>query len=115
MNRKYSLRKSYEIEKLLKLKQSVGNKYYALYYEITSLKTPKLAFSVSRKFKTAVKRNYEKRVAKEIFRKHLNLLENLKILVVIKEPVKNLSFFEKEKQILSLIDKILRSKHEKEK
>lgn len=115
MNRKYSLRKTYEIEKLIKLKQSVGNKFYGIYYDITDEKLPKLAFSVSRKVKTAVKRNYEKRVCKEVLRKNLSKLNNLKMLIVIKEPVLELSFLEKEKEILNLIEKILRRKHEKSK
>lgn len=115
MNRKYSLRKSYEIEKLIKLKQSVGNKFYAIYYEITNDQLPKIAYSVSRKVKTAVKRNYEKRVCKEILRKKLSKLNNLKMLIVIKEPALELSFLDKEKQILNLIEKIIRRKHEKSK
>lgn len=115
MNRKYSLKKSYEIEKLIKKKQSVGNRYYAIYFEYYNEETPKLAFSITKRFKTAVKRNYEKRVTKEIFRKLLPRLKNLKMLVVVKDQVDKLTFQEKEKQINYLIEKILRRKHEETK
>lgn len=115
MNRKYSLKKKYEIEKLIKAKISVGNKYYAIYYQNISEEVPQFAFSITKRFKTAVRRNYEKRVTKEIFRKNLTKLKNLKMLIVIKEEVKNLEFKEKELQILYLINKILRSKNEEQK
>lgn len=113
MNRKYSLKKNYEIEKLIKAKMSVGNRYYAIYYQLTDETEPKIAFSVSKRFKTAVRRNYNKRVTKEIIRKYLDKLSNVKMLVVVKESVDKLTFQEKEGQLLFLINKILRSKNEK--
>lgn len=113
MNRKYSLKKSYDIEKLIKAKRSVGNKYYAIYYQITIDELPKIAFSISKRLKTAVRRNYEKKVLKEIFRKDLEKLNNLKMLVVVKEAASYLTFLEKEVQVMYLINKILRSKNEK--
>jgi len=112
MNRKYSLKKKSEIEKLVKARQSVGNRNYAIYYQITTEETPKIAFSIVRKVKTAVKRNYEKRTAKEIFRKKLNELKYLQMLVVIKLPATELKFQEKEEQLNYLIKKMLRSKNE---
>lgn len=113
MNRKYSLKKSYSIEKLIMTKQSVGNKYYAIYYNQTSEETPKLAFSISKRFKTAVRKNYEKRVTKEIFRTQLDKLNNYEMLVVVKITVEGLSYQEKVSQIDYLINKILRRKNEK--
>lgn len=113
MNRKYSLKKNYEIEKLIKNKLSVGNKYYAIYFQYTNDELPKIAFSVSKKINTAVKRNYEKRTSKEIVRKHLESLKNIKMLIVVKEITSNLTFQEKEVQLTYLIKKISRSKNEK--
>lgn len=113
MNRKYSLKKSYDIEKLIRVKRSVGNKYYAIYYQITNDEQPKIAFSITKRLKTAVRRNYEKKVLKEIFRKNLEKFNNLKMLVVVKEAASYLTFSEKEVQVMYLINKILRSKNEK--
>ena len=115
MNRKYSLKKNYEIEKLVKAKKSVGNRYYAIYYQITNELDPKIAISVSKRFKTAVKRNYNKRVTKEIIRKYLDGLNNLKMLIVVKDSVDKLTYKEKEGQLMYLINKILRSKNEETK
>ena len=107
MNRKYSLKKSYDIEKLIKVKQSVGNKYYAIYYQTTSDELLQIAFSISKRLKTAVQRNYEKKVLKEIFRKNLERLNNFKMLIVVKESASYLTFSEKEVQVLYLINKMV--------
>lgn len=113
MNRKYSLKKNHDIERLIKNKQSVGNKYYAIYYQYSEEKLPKVAISPSKKFKTAVRRNYEKRVVKEIIREQLGKLNNLQLLIIVKTKVDELDFEGRKKQIVHLTNKVLRSKHEK--
>jgi len=106
MNRKYSLKKSKDIDKLVKKKQSVGNKYYAIYYMNRMEKLPQIAVSPSKRFKTAVERNYQKRVTKEILRVDLSMIDYLKILIVVKTTVKDLTFIQKRNQLLYLIRKI---------
>lgn len=113
MNRKYSLKKNHDIDRLIKKKQSVGNKYYAIYYRWSEEKLPKIAISPSKKFKTAVRRNYEKRVVREIIREQLDELQNLQLLIIVKTKVDELDFEGRKKQVLYLINKVLRSKHEK--
>ncbi|NLD26363.1 MAG: ribonuclease P protein component [Acholeplasmataceae bacterium] len=107
MNRKYSLKKNRDIEKLIQAKHSVGNKYYAIYYQSGDLK---IAVSPSRKIKSAVARNYEKRVAKEILRPLLPNLSGITMLLIIKNTVQELSFIEKKDQIEFLIKKIIKEK-----
>jgi len=96
MNRKYSLKKNHDIKELLQKKQSVGNKYYVIYYDYIEGKTPLIALSVSRKVGNAVERNYEKRVVREIIRPLLETIENYKML----------SYVEKEENINYLIKKM---------
>ncbi|MDD3999546.1 MAG: ribonuclease P protein component [Bacilli bacterium] len=108
MNRRFSLKNNLEIQKIIKAKKSVGNKYYALYYQRAV--DFKVAISPSKRFKTAVERNYEKRVAKEIIRPHISELSALKLLLVIKPTVKDLSFAQKQEQILYLLKKIIKEK-----
>lgn len=110
MNRKYSLKKSHDIDKLVKNKRSVGNKYYAIYYVSSLEKLPQIAISASKKFKTAVKKNYEKRVVKEILRPNLDLMEYLKVLIIIKNTVEGLDFNQKQDQLLYLVKKINKEK-----
>lgn len=106
MNRKYSLKKNHDIKELLQKKQSVGNKYYVIYYDYIENKTPLIALSVSRKVGNAVERNYEKRVVREIIRPLLETIENYKMLIVIKDKSKELSYIEKEENINYLIKKM---------
>jgi ribonuclease P protein component len=108
MNRIYSLKSNVEIEKIVKAKQSVGNKYYAIYYQKTD--GFKVAVSPSKRFKTAVERNYEKRVSKEILRPIIPNLSGLKLLLVIKPTVRELDFAQKKEQIIFLLNKIKKEK-----
>lgn len=109
MNRKYSLKKNHEIEKLIKIKKSVGNYYYAIYYRITN-KIPKIGISVSKKVGNAVVRNYQKRVLKEIIRFNIDEFYGIKCLIVIKKASMSLTFEEKKKQLEYLIKKINKDK-----
>ncbi|MBP6885514.1 MAG: ribonuclease P protein component, partial [Bacilli bacterium] len=67
---------------------------------------PLIALSVSRKVGNAVERNYEKRVVREIIRPLLETIENYKMLIVIKDKSKELSYIEKEENINYLIKKM---------
>lgn len=113
MNRKYSLRQNSEIEKLVKFKMSVGNKFYAIYFHRFN-GDPKIAFSVSKKNGNAVERNYEKKVVKEIIRSHLGELINLKMLIIVKPTTKNLTFLEKKTQIEKLLKAITKESNNEE-
>ena len=104
MNKEYSLKKSYEIERLIKLKQSVGNKYYVIYYDYND-KT-KVAYSINKKVGKAHIRNYNKRITREIVRNNFDLVKDLKILIVIKEKSTELNYIEKEKEITMLLKQI---------
>lgn len=111
MNHKYTLKKNHEIRKLVaKPTKSVGNKYYAVYYEDSE--STKVAISVSKKLGTAVFRNYQKRVTKEILRQNFDLLREKKLLVVVKTNSVALSFADKQKEIIKLLKSIERIKNE---
>ena len=83
MNHKYTLKKNHEIKKLVeKPYQSVGNKYFVVYYQDSE--STKIAVSVSKKLGTAVFRNYQKRIVREILRRNFDLLRDKKSLLVVK-------------------------------
>lgn len=108
MNKQYRLKKSFEIEKLVKKRTSVGNAYFVIYYNISSTQKTRIAFSVSKKLGNAVVRNYEKRVLREICRDIIKTIDNLDILIVEKSKAINLSFNEKQIEIVKLFKKIIR-------
>lgn len=114
MNKKYILKKNHQIKALLDKKQTVGNKYYVVYYLKHDLDKPLFAVSVSKKFGNAVKRNYYKRVLKEILRKEVDFLKGYSFLVVAKTTIIELSFEEKSNELKFLLNKIIkRSTNEK--
>lgn len=106
MNKSYILKKSYEIENLLKNKKSVGSRFYVIYYKQNNTQHVHIAVSASKKLGDAVVRNYEKRVIKEILRSHIEKLKGFDMLFVIKSNSLDLEFCEKEKQIKYLIKKM---------
>jgi len=106
MNKKFVLKRNEEIGALISRRQSVGNKYYAIYYKKNEFKRPRIAISVSKRYGNAVKRNYEKRVTREIMREIIPLLPNLDILIVIKKELQKQKFNEKDAQLKYLFRKI---------
>ena len=82
MNKQYILKKNHDIDSLVRLKQSVGNTYYAIYYRKSE--SLRVVVSVSKKLGKAVVRNYQKRVMKEILRNNIELIPSVDMLLVIK-------------------------------
>lgn len=110
MNKDYRLKKSFDIEKLIKKRQSVGNSYYAIYYNVSSTDLPKVAISVSKKLGNAVIRNKEKRIIREIVRNNLELVSNLELLIVQKKASLNLSYEQKTTELVKLFIKITKKR-----
>lgn len=101
MNKQYILKKNHDIDSLVKEKQSVGNTYFAIYYRKSE--SLQIVVSVSKKLGKAVVRNYQKRVIKEILRKNMELIPYVDMLVVVKLNSLNLTYQEKENEIIKLI------------
>lgn len=108
MNKRYRLKKSFEIEKLVKKRISVGNTYFVIYYNLSSEGNTRIAISVSKKLGNAVVRNKEKRILREILRENIDTINGFDILIVEKMKALNLSFVEKKIEITRLLNKILR-------
>lgn len=104
MKKKFCLKKNKDIEKLVKLKKSVGNRYYIVYYNKSS--ETKVAISVSKKVGNAVVRNYQKRVVREIVSKDFDKVQNKHILIVVKKNCLDLNFSEKEQMLKILLKKV---------
>lgn len=108
MNKKYSLRKNEEIEKLVKKRKTKGTKNFLLYFDKNE--ETKIAISVSKKLGNAVFRNKQKRQIKDIIRRNIEKIEGIKILIVLKEKGTLLSYQEKEKEILKIVNQIIKEK-----
>lgn len=103
MNKQYILKKNHDIDSLVKMKQSVGNTYFAIYYRKSE--SLRIVVSVSKKLGKAVVRNYQKRVIKEILRKNMGLIPSVDMLLVVKFNSLNLTYQEKSNEIIKLIKK----------
>ena len=111
MNHKYTLKKNHEIKKLIdKPNKSVGNRYYAIYFQHN--KSTKVAISVSKKLGTAVFRNYQKRIIREILRRNFMLIKDKNLLIIARVNSVALSFEEKEKELIKLLKAIERMKND---
>lgn len=107
MNQKYVLKHNEDIEKLVAKKCSVGNKYYAIYFDKNN--ETKVAISISKKCGSSPVRNYEKRVLREIIRLHeLGRINGYVCLFIIKKESINLNFEQKQTEINNLITKMLK-------
>lgn len=105
LKKEYRVKKSSEIEKMIKKRQSKGNKYFVLYkLENHENSHFRFAVSVSKKFGNAVKRNKIKRQIREIVSKE-NIIDHYDIFIVVKNDAKTLQFTEIKKLLLSLIQK----------
>jgi len=105
MKKEYRIKKSKEIENIVKNRQSVGNKYLVVYKKQNHDNNHfRFALSVSKKYGNAVKRNKIKRQVREIVSK-TNINPIFDIFVVIKVKSSELEFKEIQKNILSLVKK----------
>ena len=107
MKKENRLKKSHDIAHVVRLRQRVSGKYYTLYYKINQEKTL-IAISVSKKYGTAVERNYAKRVVREIIRPLFSSLPLASIVIVNKKEGKEIEFKEKKSDLEQIISNLNR-------
>ncbi len=112
MNKQYRIKKSSEIESIIKKRKSVGNKYFVVYkMSNQSNKHFRIAFSVGKKYGNAVMRNQMKRRLRSIIHESIESLDNQDIFVVAKPLANELCFDDIKREINHLLrkNKLLRS------
>ena len=100
------LKKSEEIGKIVLKKQRVSSELYTIYYILKKEET-KIAIVAGKKCGNAVKRNYEKRIMRNIIRPHLSNIKKIHAVIVAKESVLNKSFNNKKENLNKLILKMI--------
>jgi ribonuclease P protein component len=102
LKKEYRIKKSSEIQKLIKKRKTVGNSYFVMYYfknhEIDNFR---YALSVPKKYGNAVQRNLMKRRLREIIKVN-NFDNDFDFFIVVKPKTKEMSF----DQIKNLIEKL---------
>lgn len=95
-----------EISQLFRKGKRIKVKDYLGIYFYNDKPFPKLGVSLRKKLGNAIKRNYERRIIKEVFRCYKPLLPNVD-LMIIKIGRNTSSYQQKEKELKCLFRKIL--------
>ena len=116
MKKIYRLKKNHEIASIVLKRQRIFSEHYVVYFlynkerlnniTINNDINTKVAISVSKKYGKAFERNKAKRVVREIVRPNLSLLNNKKIVIVVKQSAKGTPFAELKKELEFIILKL---------
>lgn len=102
MKKEYRIKKSDEIQQVIKKRQTVGNKYFILYFKKNhEINNFRYALSVPKKYGNAVKRNLMKRRLREIIKVN-TFSKNFDFFIVVKPTAINLEF----NQIKEMLEKL---------
>ena len=104
MKKKDIIKKSDEFTNIIKKGRKVKNNYYSIYY-IENKKQNRYGITVPTKPGNAVCRNKLKRQIKNIIDKN-DVQKAYDYVIIIKKEIINLSYQEKEKELLKLFKKI---------
>lgn len=108
MKKENRIKKNHEIASIVNSRIKVASKNYIIYYQKSTFNELRVAFSVSKKLGHAFERNKSKRIARNIFRKYLGVINNLNLIVVIKTNSKNEKFEILEQEADFLINLIIK-------
>lgn len=106
MKKRYRLKNSDEIGKIVLKRQKINSPLYSFYY-IYNKEETKIAVVSGKKCGNAVKRNYEKRVIRNIIRPHISSLKGIHAVIVTKDNILNASFLEKKETLNKIINRLL--------
>ena len=105
MKKELKIKKSEEIEAVIKNKQSVSGENFIVYKKENHLPVgPRFALSVPKKFGIAVKRNLMKRRIRAVF-DSLNIKKEYDVFVVAKQQSSSLSFEQINEELTGLFER----------
>ncbi len=105
MKKEYRIKKSKDIETILRKKRSSGNKYYIIYVtENHETKHFRLAMSVSKKLGNAVVRNRIKRQIKHVILDFKLNIKNYNVFIIARKDCIDLAYKDRKVQIKKLLN-----------
>lgn len=106
MKKQYRIKKSKEIDAIIKERKSYGNKFFVVYYKENDHEHFRFAISIGKRYGNAVERNLIKRHIRMIFQTIYKNLPKIDYVVVVKPQAKNLNYQERMSNLQNLITKI---------
>ena len=107
MQRKFSLRKKVDINKVFLAKKKAFNESFTVYYRYNGLDHPRFCFAISKKYGKANKRNLLKRRLKAIIEENQEYFDKpYDVVISVKPTVIDYDFYKIRKRFLSLLRKI---------
>ncbi len=105
MKKEYRIKKSKEIETILKNKKIVANAYFIIYIKDQDETNHfRYAMSVSKKIGIAVVRNRIKRQIRAIIRP-LTIKDGIDIFIIVRDKIKEISYQKMSEQLCQLLQK----------
>ena len=105
MKKEYRIKKSKEIEEVLKNKKYSSNPYFSIYIKENNENHHfRYAISVNKKIGKAVVRNRIKRQVRSII-SQIEIKDNIDVFIIVRSKVLDIDFNEMNKQILYLLRK----------
>lgn len=99
--------KTDDFSSVFSLRKRIGAEFIVLHYQPTTHSSPRLGVIVGKKqSKSAVQRNYMKRVLREIFRQHQQQLPSADILVRVQKPFTRADFIVVQQEFITLGKKL---------
>lgn len=100
------IKSSEEFTEIINKGKSVKSKYYSIYYRQNNASN-RYGITIPKKLGVAVRRNKTKRRVKNIIDNNKNAMQNgYDYVIIVKKGILDLTFFDMEEELLSLIKKI---------
>ena len=99
------IKKNEEFQKIIKQQNKYKNAYYNIYITIKKEKNYRIGISIPTKTANAVNRNKIKRQVKNILDKN-EFNKELDYIIITNKQILNLTYAEKEKNLVELLNKI---------
>ena len=103
MKKQYRIKRNEEIADLVKLRQTVGDRYFVLYKSNIKQSHFRYAVSVNKKYGNAPERNKVKRRVREVVKEYQ--YKNYDFLIVIKNNAKELTFADIKHKLQKLLNR----------
>ncbi len=104
MKKQYKLKDKRQFNEVIKTGKKLKNinyvVYFLPYFEV------KIGITISKKTCNAPKRNYHKRVIRSICQQNILKIPNAKIVIIGRDNLKNISYDQKSKSLLELLERI---------